>query len=115
MLPGQRRVKRAVIDDEVHHHFQAMLVRPRDHLADLFLLRSLAGRIQHQRVVAEMVGDRVDAAGVAGILDRVDEHPVKLHCRRALEMLGPPRKRPGQQWEQIVDDHFSCSMAVSNK
>ena len=80
MLRDQHRILGRVIDHEVHHHGDAPLRRgPGEALEQP--LRVGAVR-REQGVQAIVVLDRVQAAGEAGIVERVDEDPVEAPSRR---------------------------------
>src|ERR1035438_2579089 len=117
MLARQAGIDGGVIDDEVDHHLQPPSTSGGSHLADLFIGRRGAVRVQQDRVDLEIVGNRIETAGGARLLDGIDEHPVKAHRRRPGEMLAPAAKRPGQEGEKIVEGHgvraVGCSQLSS--
>src|ERR1017187_8287458 len=105
MLSRQAGIDSGMIDDEVDHHLQPPSTSGGSHLADLFFGRRGAVRVQQGRVDLEIVGNRIETAGGARLLDGIDEHPVTAHRRRPGEMLAPAAKRPGQEGEKIVEGH----------
>jgi hypothetical protein len=60
-------------------------------------------RVAEAGVEPERVSDRVEAAGVARLVERVEVDPVEVHRRDARQFRGPGRDRSDQQREQVVD------------
>ena len=94
-----------MVDDEVDHHLQAAGPGLGDHLPDLFFGRRGALRVEQGRVEAEVVGDRIEAARGARLLDGIDEYPVEAHRRRPSEMLAPAGERAGEEGKEIIEGH----------
>ena len=79
---------------------------PRFAVALVKLLSSLSGGAAvggEQRMQAMEVLDRVEAAGEARIVERVDVDPVEAHRRDAVQVVRPGRDGAGQQREQVVN------------
>ncbi len=102
----QGRVHRAVADHQVHHHLETQLFSgpgPGPHLLPFALL---APGGKEQGVDFEVVLDGIQAAGFAGLLDRIDEYPIKPHAGGPLQMRLPVRHRSGQGGKEVVDKHL---------
>jgi hypothetical protein len=112
--PGQLRVRRTVIDDQVHHHLQAeALSLPRCCL-DLQLGWEWIAQIDDSRVDLEVVRNGVDAPRSARFLNGIDEYPVEPHVGSAPEMAFPITRYSSQQRKQVVDD-YGCAPQTIDK
>ena len=104
VLLGQQRILRRVIDHEIHHHRDAAFRGHPDELAQL-LVRRVAGAVGEQRIKPVVVLHCIEAAGEAGIVDRVQEDPVEAHLHDAIEVILPGDHGPRKQWEKVIDPH----------
>ena len=72
-----------------------------------------ARRAAKSRVQPVIILDRVEAAGEAGIMKRVDVDRVEPHRRDARQMRRPVRDRSGQGRKQIIDAQAFAHRPVS--
>jgi hypothetical protein len=91
-----------VIDDEIHHHAQAIRSGRGDELLNWRVAGH--GRCAEEQIV-EAIGilDGVEAAGKPGIMDRIHVQPVETHVGDAGKVVAPRFDRSDQGREQVVD------------
>ena len=85
------------------------------HLPDLIFRRCGALRVQQGRVDSEIIGNRIEAARGARLLDGINIDPVEAHRRRPGEMLAPAGKRAGKEGEKIIERHRMWSVGRAGK
>ena len=102
MLAREGRVNRAMVDDQINHQLQTGSASALDHVTALLIRRSGAAGVEEYRVDLAIVSDGIQAAGVAQLLDGIDEDPVKAHGGGTGEVLIPAGKRSCQQRKQVV-------------
>ena len=66
-------------------------------------------QIKQGFVEFEIIGDRIEAAGSAEMLDGVEKDPIEAHLRGALEMRSPFTEGAGQQREDVIKNHRTNS------
>ena len=105
MVLHQGRIDGAMVDDQIDHHLQTQALRLNYRSPNLFPggYRSLG--IDEAGMEVEVVGDGIEAAGSAGLLDGIDEDPIEAHGCRPLQMGLPSAEGTGEQGKQVVDSH----------
>ena len=93
MVRHQGRINGGVVDDQIQHHLEAPVAG--------FLKKMLQGRFgvapifgMKEGIDAEVIFDRVQAAGEAGGVDGVEINPGKAHACDAVQMAFPPGDGP---------------------
>src|SRR4030042_5640858 len=103
MLFSQRTISRGMVDNEVHHgpepHVNAVVqgLFQKSHAIARSALRYEIG------INPVVVFDRIKAAGITGIMDRVYEQPVEAHVGSAISVRKPLRDGPHKTGEEIID------------
>ena len=105
VLARQFGVEGTMVDHQVHHHLETQPVGGGQRSLDLLLGGKLGSRVHHQRIEFEVVGDGIEAARGTGLLDWIDENPVKTHVSGPFEVRFPVPKRPSQQGKKVIDQH----------
>jgi hypothetical protein len=83
-----------MVDDQINHQLEAGGVGLRSHLLHLILGRCAVALGQKSGIEAEIIGNRVKAAGSAQLLDGVDKRPIEAQLSGALKVLLPIGKSP---------------------
>ena len=101
-LPRQGAVLGGVVDDEVGHHPDAVRGGGGAEAADLLVVRG-AVIVAETLVEPFRVGDRVEAARAAGLVERIEVDPVEPHPGDAGKLRRPGRDLSHEEGEQVVD------------
>src|SRR6516225_9032702 len=91
-----------MVDDQIHHDTETDFPSSLEHFTKLVLWRS-SSRINQARIKLVIIRDRVEAAGISGLMKRIEKDPIEAHLAGPPQVLCPTRKCSCQKWKKVVD------------